>query len=203
MWQRALILAALLSTAPCTARAQWQVGAGIAIQSFGEWVVASPDRPGDGPDGRPTTTWPVVVEVHHGGAGGRFGLAASRSRPGLEFYDADLRVALRPGFQVLSLVPTLSMPLVGLASGGAVRVGVGAPIERWTTVGSAEPPRWRIGVEGTLSMELPITARLAARVSTTVGTLLSHPLRATDSLEDYLPTNTWRRSLSLGVMVRM
>jgi len=203
MWHRALTLTVLMLSAAGTAGAQWQVGAGIAIQSFGRWVVSPPDRLGGGPDGRPTTTWPLIVEVQHGGAGGRVGIAVSRSRPGLEIFDTELRIALRPAFEVIGIVPQVSIPVVQLEHGGAVRAGIGAPLERWTFPGSADPPRWRVGALAMLSAELPISTRMAGRVSVSAGTLLSHPLKATDALEDYLPTHTWRRALGVGMMWRL
>lgn len=203
MPHRVLTALVLLFVIAPDAQAQWHLGAGLQVQSFGRWVVSAPHQLGGGPDGRPTTTWPVVVELHRGGAGTRFGIAVSRTRPGLEIWDTELRIALRPAFQVIGLVPSVSVPVLRLEHGAAVRLGLGAPIERWAFPGSADLPRWRLGADAVLSVEAPLTARMSGRATASVGTLFSHPLKATDTLEEYRPTHTWRRTLGLGVLVRL
>lgn len=203
MRHHVLLTLALCLAGASPARAQWHVGAGTGVQGFGRWIVTSPDQPGGGPEGRPTGSWPVHADLQYGGDRHRVGVAIRHSRPGLELFDADLRIALRPAFDVLTLAPEVSTRLLRFSQGGQLRLGIGLPIERWSFPGSADTPRWRAGAEGTLTIELPVTARVSARVAAATGRMFRHPFANTDQAEDYIPTGTWRRALRFGVGVRL
>lgn len=192
-------LIVLLLALPTAAAAQWQAGLGVGIVGYGRWVVSAPNTVASGPDGRPTTTWPVEADLSFGGAGRRAGVRLSRSRPGLELYDATLQVALRPAFEVLRLTPELSLPVVAFSRGGQLRLGVGLPVERWSFPDFADPPRWRVGASANTTLELPLGRRTSVRLSGSVGALFRHPFAGTEPIEGYQPTRTWRRGLGIGV----
>ena len=152
MHHRVWTCALLLMAAAGNVEAQWQVGLGFGIEGHGRWVESSPTEVSGGPAGRPTTTWPLELDLSRGGAGHRVGVRLSHSRPGLELYDASLQVALRPAFEVRRVTPEFSVPAIHLSPGGQLRVGVGLPIEEWSFPDSADPPRWRIGALATVAI---------------------------------------------------
>jgi len=192
-----------MAAATGSAEAQWQLGIGVGIEGHGRWVESSPSAVSGGPDGRPTTTWPLEIDLSRGGSGRRIGIRLSRSRPGLELYDATLRVALQPAFQVTRIAPESSVPAHRFSRGGQLRFGIGLPVEQWSFPDSADPPRWRVGGTVTVAIELPMSSRMTARIYGSAGTLFSHPFAGTEPIDDYIPTRTWRRALGIGVGWRL
>ncbi len=201
---RVAILAVFLLTSTSTRlTAQWRAGLEFGVERFGSWVQSRGEGGETGPSGRPTTTWPLTLRLEHGGAGVRLGVSANRTEPGLELFSNDLRVAVHPAFRIWAIAPDVSIRMAGLGNGGQLRVGIAAPVERWSFPVSADLPRWRLGAAGSVIAEFPMGPRMTARISGSAETLFRHPLTDTEQIEDYRPDSLWRRSLRMGVHWRL
>ncbi len=195
-----LALCALLSPAPLGA--QWRLGLELGVEQVGRFIRATPTEAEAGPDGRPTQGWPLALRLERGGVGFRLGLTVARITPGLELFGSELTVAIRPGFEVLTLAPEVSGRLARLRGGGQLRAGLALPLERWAFPTYADPARWRAGASMAMSAEFPLTGRLAGRIAASLGTVFQNPLKDTDVTEGYETTALWRRSLWIGVQWR-
>ncbi len=195
-----LVLCGLLSPAPL--QAQWRLGIELGVEQVGKFIRSTQAEATAGPDGRPTQGWPLALRLERGGAGLRLGLSVARITPGLELFGSELTVAIRPGFEVLTVAPELSGRLARLHGGGQFRAGLALPLERWSFPTYADPPRWRAGASLGMSAEFPITGRLAGRIAASLGTVFRNPLKDTDVMDGYETTALWRRSLRIGVQWR-
>lgn len=196
------IVFGLLSPFPLAA--QWRIGVDFRVEQVGRFVRSAPNQGEEGPDGRPTQAWPLALRLERGGDGLRAALAVSRVATGLELFGSDLTVALRPGFEVLTVTPEVSGRLSRLDGNGQLRAGLALPLERWSFPTYADPPRWRAGLAADLTAEWPISSRFNGRIGASLGTVFRHPLADTELIEDYQATRMWRRALHVGVawMVR-
>ena len=195
-----IALCGLLSPAPL--KAQWRFGLELGVEQVGRFIRSTQAEAGAGPDGRPTQGWPLALRLERGGGGLRLGLTVARTTPGLELFGSELTVAIRPGFEVLTVAPELSGRLARLRGGGQLRAGLALPLERWSFPTFADPPRWRAGASMGISAEFPLTGRLAGRIAASLGTVFRHPLKGTDVTDGYETTALWRRSLRIGVQWR-
>lgn len=197
-----LLLALWGLCAPPPLGAQWRLGLELGVEGVGRFIRSTRTEAEAGPDGRPTQGWPLALRVERGGAGLRLGLSAARIAPGLELFGSELTVAIRPGFEVLTVAPELSGRLARLHGGGQLRAALALPIERWSFPTYADPPRWRAGASIAMAVEFPLTGRLAGRMAASLGTVFRHPLEGTDVTDGYETTALWRRSLRIGVQWR-
>lgn len=187
---------------PTPLEAQWRLGLELGVEQVGRFIRASPTEAEAGPDGRPTQGWPLALRLERGGGGLRLGLTLARITPGLELFGSELTVAIRPGFEVLTVAPELSGHLARLHGGGQFRVALALPLERWSFPTYADPPRWRVGASIGMAAEFPVTGRLAGRIAASLGTVFQHPLEGTDVTDGYETIALWRRSLRIGVQWR-
>jgi hypothetical protein len=195
-----LALCGLLSPAPVGA--QWRLGLELGAEQVGRFIRSTQTDAVAGPDGRPTQGWPLALRVERGGAGLRLGLSVARTTPGLELFGSELTVAIRPGFEVLTVAPELSGRLARLHGGGQIRAGLAVPLERWSFPTYADPPRWRAGLAAGGAVDFPLSARLSGRIGASLGTVFRNPLNGTELIVGYDTTALWRRSLRIGVQWR-
>lgn len=188
---------------PTPASAQWRIGADLGADRIARMVRSTEAANGEGPDGRPTMTWPLALRVERGGEGVRVAMSGSVVRPGLELIGSAFSVTTRPAFRVLTLGAELSARVARLRNDGSLRLHLSVPAERWSFIGYSDPARWRLGIAGGAAVEVPLAGALSGRFGISVGTLFRHPLSDTGITEEYVTTAVWRESVRAGVVVRL
>jgi hypothetical protein len=153
---------------------------------------------------RPT---PLGVRAELGGGGLRFGIGVEYAERGLAGSGATEPGGPAAGTIVLerllttyTLTPAVSIGLARLKEGGQLRSGLGILLERWELPG--EPGRNRIGVVGTLAVELGLFGSWIGSLAGSYGLTPASPLTPDDLPERYEPAALWRRGLTGAVAYR-
>jgi hypothetical protein len=114
---------------------------------------------------------------------------------------SDAVVSAKGVIDVYGAAAELSVGLARLSAGGGVRLSAGPLVEVWKLADDVS--RVRGGVEGGVSLELPLDGRLAAEVRGGGAVLPDSPLSADVLVEGFEPRALWRRELSLGIRYRL
>lgn len=153
---------------------------------------------------RPT---PIGVRTELGGSGLRIGIGLEYAKPGLAGSGAADPGGPARGTIVLerllttyTVTPTVSIGLARLKGGGQLRPGVGVLLEHWELPGA--PGRNRVGIIGTLALELGLFGSWVGSVAGSYGVTPASPLTPDDLPERYEPAALWRRGLTGAVAYR-
>lgn len=153
---------------------------------------------------RPT---PIGVRAEIGGSGLRVGIGLEYAEPGLAGSGAADPGGPAAGTIVLerllttyTVTPTVSIGFARPKGGGQLRSGVGILLERWELPGA--PGRNRVGIIGTLALELGLFGSWVGSLAGSYGVTPASPLTADDLPERYKPAALWRRGLTGAVAYR-
>jgi len=153
---------------------------------------------------RPT---PIGIRAELGRRGLRVGIGIEYAEPGLAGSGAPEPGGPAAGTIVLerllttyTVTPTISFGLARLKGGGQLRPGLGILFERWELPG--EPGRNRVGLLGTLALELALFGSWVGSLTGSYGVTPASPLTPDDLPERYEPAALWRRGLTGAVAYR-
>jgi hypothetical protein len=150
---------------------------------------------------------PLGLRGEFGGVGLRIGIGIEYAEPGLAGSGAPEQGEPASGTIVLerllttyTLTPSISFGLARLKGGGVLRPGFGLMLERWELPG--EPARNRVGVLGTLTLELALFGSWVGSLTGSYGVTPSSPLTSDDLPDRYEPAALWRRGLTGAMAYR-
>ena len=153
---------------------------------------------------RPT---PIGIRAELGGSGLRIGIGVEYAEPGLAGSGAPEAGGPAAGTIVLerllttyTVTPAISIGLGRLKGGGQLRSGAGILLERWELPGA--PGRNRVGMAGTLALELGLFGSWVGSLTASYGVTPASPLTPDDLPERYEPAALWRRGLTGAVAYR-
>jgi hypothetical protein len=202
--------AAAAQSTPSRTASAWRIGLSIGTSTFngaargagdtGEELVFVPYRP--------TMTG---VELARGGTGPRLLVSVKYGEPGLGFRgvpeDAEgsptqgLLIIAEHAFKLTSFTASASIPMARLRGGPILRSSIGLTLERWTAPGT--PARTVMGPEAAVALEVALTGGLNATINGALGFTPKSPFRLEDLPEGFSPRSTWRRSLEVGLVLRL
>jgi hypothetical protein len=200
------IAGALAQSAPPVETRRWSIGltlgdiryhGGTRDAPLDEGVIRfTPYRPA-----------PIGVRAELGGSGLRVGIGIEYAEPGLAGSGASEPGGPAAGTIVLerllttyTVTPAISTGLARLKGGGQLRSGLGILLERWELPG--EPGRNRVGVVGSLAVELGLFGSWVGSLTASYGVTPASPLTPDDLPERYEPAALWRRGLTGAVAYR-
>ena len=194
-----LALASIASLAWCTpAPGQWTVGAEVGSDRFwGGSVQRTEERRSFRPY-RPTT-FGLGIE-RRGRRRFGVGLRLRYASAGLALEGADALVALKGVFKVYSAAPEMVYRIATVGAGNRLVLHAGPLFEVWSVVD--EPSQSRVGVQGALSLYVPLGGRFAG--SFLAGVALAPSPFARDQLDQNFERRAlWRRRAGAGLEYRL
>lgn len=185
---------------------QWLIGASIgAIRYWGGTSVAR------GENGElafsPYRPTPIGIRVEVQTSRFRFGISLEYAEPGLGASARDSAgvpsgtIVLENFLTSYTLTPQAGVRIARLAGGAPILAGLGLLLERWDVPG--EPSRHRVGVAGTLGLELHLFGDFVGAATATVGWTPSSPFRREELPPPYRPASLWRRGITATLSYRL
>jgi hypothetical protein len=190
-----LAVMALSIAAPASAWSQWSLS--LTLESDRYWggsleLENSPEQKSFRPY-RPTV-FGVGLEHRAGPIG--VGLRARYAEAGLGLEGSGAVVAAKGAFTVLGLAPEMSYQVATLGPGNRLLVHLGPLFEFWHPVD--EEWRTRVGVQGAVSLAVPLGGRFGLSVGGNVA-VTSSPFHADELLDQYALRTLWRRGFVGGL----
>jgi hypothetical protein len=195
------VLAILLSGGHSLS-AQWHLGLEIGAARF--WG-GSLDTGGEHTSFRPyrPTTFGIGLERQAGRYA--FGFQLHYFQAGLALEAPDVVISAEGAFKTLSIFPEASVQITTIGSGNELRLHAGPLIEIWHIVDTGT--RTRVGGQGSLSFDVPLTARFSGRF--TAGFAITPSPYEDGELDlgggapSYELRALWRRSFGLGLRYKL
>ena len=113
----------------------------------------------------------------------------------------EVTLVVENALKTYTIMPTVSLDLVRMHSGGRLRSGLGLLLERWEI--PFEPGRNRVGGVGLLSLEVPLFGGFVASATGTFGVTPASPFKAEELPSPYRPTALWRRGIAAVLSYRL
>jgi hypothetical protein len=194
-----LAVIALSIGTPASAWSQWSLS--LALESDRYWggsleLDNSPEQKSFRPY-RPTV-FGVGVEHRTGSVG--LGLRARYAEAGLGLEGSGAVVAAKGAFTVVGLAPEMSYQVATLGPGNRLLLHLGPLFEFWHPID--QEWRTRVGVQGAVSLAVPLGGRFGLSIDGNVGVTAS-PFRADELLDLYDLRPLWRRGISGGIQYRL
>jgi len=172
---------------------QWAVGAEVGAARFWGGSIETTERPRSFRPYRPTT---FGVRLHRVGPAFGVGLGLGYFQAGLALEGPGARSVADGVFTAYSVAAELFYRIATLGSGNRLILRGGPLLEVWKALD--ENAETRLGIDGALSLWVPLTGRLEGTVSAG-GALMPSPF-AEDQLDpDFERRSLWRRSFVLGL----
>lgn len=182
---------------PEPAHAQWMVGLEIGSERYwGGTIETTPDERSFRPY-RPTVLV-AVLERRSGSLGATLRLKYADASLALEGSDAV--VAVKDVFTVVSASPEITYRLITLGLENELRLHAGPLFEYWSV--DEEDSRTRVGVQGAVSLTLPVGGGFALSLAA-YGAVIASPFEESELLETYERRALWRRGVSGGLRYRL
>jgi hypothetical protein len=180
-----------------TALGQWAVTTEVGADRFwGGSVENTPEHRSFRPY-RPTT-FGVGLERRAGRLGA--GLRLRYASAGLALEGADGVVAANGVFTVYSAAPEILYVVTSLGSVNQLLLHAGPLFEVWSIID--EDARTRVGIQGAVSLNLPLGGRFAGSVMAGAA-LIPSPFAEADLDPDFEPRALWRRRFAVGLYYRL
>lgn len=193
---RAAVAGLLLLWGCSTADAQWGIAAGIRAPRFS----GGAEETGTGRSLRPyrPTMWEVALERtgHRAGVGLRLNYASSS----LALEGPEALAAVKDALEVFGIDPEVSLRLRRLGAGALLRLYAGPLLEVWRFPDT--PSEWRLGVAGSLGLEVPFDGRWSGTVRVGGAVLPTSPFTEENLDPAFEPRALWRREASASVHYR-
>lgn len=189
----------MLASGVCCSAAlgQWAVTTEVGADRFwGGSVETTPERRSFRPY-RPTTLG-VGLERRTGRLGA--GLRLRYASAGLALEGADGVVAAKGIFSVYSAAPELLYRVTSLGSANQLVLRGGPLFEVWSVID--EDSRTRVGIQGAVSLSVPLGGRFAGSVMAGAAVIPS-PLEAADLDPNFERRALWRRRFAVGLDYRL
>ena len=197
MRYRALLALGLAIALPSGLMAQWSVAFEATASYYGG---ASRDTAADPISVRPhhPTSFGLRLERCFGQLG--VGVSAALAAPDVIAENSSAGAIVKDALDLFEIAPEAAVLVGRTPSGVAVRFHAGPLIDVWAPQG--EDARTRVGGHAALSLEWPLTARLAGSVRG--GVALTSSLFNEGELPGGFELRAmWRRSVSLGLRYRL
>jgi hypothetical protein len=177
--------------------AQWTLSAEIGSDRFwGGSIETSPEKRSFRPY-RPTT-FGVGLERRDGSLG--VGLRLRYASAGLALEGTDALSAVKGVFSVYSVSPEATYRITTIGSGNQLMVHGGPLFEVWSVVD--EDSQTRVGVQGAMSLSMPLGDRIAGSVMAGAAVIPS-PF-GQDQLDPTFERRAlWRRRAAVGLSYRL
>jgi hypothetical protein len=104
-------------------------------------------------------------------------------------------------FSLASFTGSVGTALLHLRGGPVLRGSLGVTIERWTASGT--PSRTRAGPQAGLALEFGLIRALFASIDGELGFTPGSPFLEQDLPEGFRLRSTWRRTLGVGLGLRL
>jgi hypothetical protein len=151
---------AVLVAIPASLSAQWSVGLSVGVaRHFGGAVSTADSEPASVHPGRPTM---VTLSVGREWGGVRTDLGLGYGSPGLAVEIPGGAFIDTKALHFYSGSPEISVRVLPIGSGGALRAGVGGDVLIWTIAG--DDARVRLGGHVTAAYEWPFAGRLLGSI---------------------------------------
>ena len=197
MW-RLSGLAVWLVVAPSLA-AQWSVGVEIGTVAFGGSAFDTSDAVDPGTI-RPSPGRAYGVSVQRLSGAFGVGLGVRYSSTGVGAEGSSVIVEEKGVLKVYEVAPEVLILLAKPGAGGALRLHLGPLLDIWST--SGEKDRRRVAAQAAVSLDWPMTGRLAGtfRAGVAVGPSV---WEESDLPDGYALRATWHRAFSAGISLRL
>jgi hypothetical protein len=193
---RALAIAALIAL-PGSLSAQWSVGLSIGVaRHFGGAVSTADSEPGSVHPYRPTI---VTLSVGHDWGGVRADLGLGYGAPGLAVEIPGGAFIDTKALHFYSGSPEITVRVLPIGSGGALRAGVGGDVLVWSIAG--DDSRVRLGGHVTAVYEWPFAGRFLGSIQAGLS-LTPSIFDASEVDTPFEPRAMVRPSVSIGIRYR-
>jgi hypothetical protein len=176
---------------------QWAVTTEVGADRFwGGSVETAPEQRSFTPY-RPTT-FGIGLERRAGRLGA--GLRLRYASAGLALEGTEGVVAAKGVFTVYSAAPEILYRVTSLGSANQLLLHAGPLFEVWGIID--EDARTRVGIQGAVSLNLPLGGRFAGSVMAGVA-LIPSPFEEADLDPDFERRGLWRRRFAVGLDYRL
>ena len=157
-----LAVLAVLVAIPASLSAQWSVGLSVGVaRHFGGAVSTADSEPGSVHPGRPTMVT-LSLGREWGGGTVRADLGLGYGSPGLAVEIPGGAFIDTKALHFYSGSPEITVRVLPIGSGGALRAGVGGDVLIWAITGSGS--RVRLGSHVTAAYEWPVAGRFLGSI---------------------------------------
>lgn len=189
---------------------KWALGLLIGTSTFGGATTGTSDT-GDELVFVPYRPTMLGAAITRGRSGLRLGFELKYGEPGIGLRGVPvggegqptqgLLVVIENAYKLTSFTGQVSARVLRLRGGPALRSSLGVSVERWTAPGASA--RVLFGPQAGVSVEAELTRSLVAAIEGEVGFTSKSPFRAEDLPEGFSQRSTWRRSIGVGLYLRL
>jgi hypothetical protein len=198
-----LVVLSIVSAVGCSPLfGQWRLGVDVGAARF--WG-ASLDNTGAQTSIRPYRPTTFGVGVEHQTGRYAVGLQVHYAQASLSLEGPEAIVVAEGAFKIVSISPEVAFQIATLGPGNQLRVHAGPLIEIWNLIDLDS--RSRVGAQGSVSLDLPLSGRFAGALLAGVAITPSPYEEGELDLGPGAPTydlrTLWRRSFAVGLRYRL
>lgn len=194
----ALLIAGTVS--PVIAQGPWSVFIGGGAAGFGGASTrTSPEVEGEVVQFKPSPTTRLHLGIARALGKASIAIDASYAKSGLGGYSSGGSYSLSPAMTLYDVRLLAGYELLTLGQSTPVRLALGPMLQVWTGDAIIDT-QTRLGGAVALDMSVPVSRRVAALISGSLGVAGSPFAEETlDSIGPFEPATTWTRELALGL----